>query len=99
MGADLGRCYIEALKNIDSVRNCSGDVMDNINSVLLSLSSNVGASPQWTWVAEEEKKLRKMVEGKTIADQHFRQKEYRQAHEKYSDVLKVRSKLEVILTI
>lgn len=88
MGPDMAEFYIQSLKNSDLVRNCSGDVMDMVTSVLLSTSSRVGSSVSWHWVVEEEMKTRAMAEAKVDADRYFRLKDYENAYLKYSDAMK-----------
>ena len=89
MGPEMAQCYVTALKNGDSIRNCSNDVMDSVMSVLLSFSSRVGSHSGWSWVQVEENKIRSIAEAKSAADKHFRVKEFALAYSFYSDALKV----------
>jgi tetratricopeptide (TPR) repeat protein len=102
MGPDLAEVYIIALKNVNAVRSCCGEVMDSIKAILegvsvLIISNNVYDTnksgllryEQWQWTEKELDKVNKLIDAKNKADGYFRKGEYLRASVKYQEALKV----------
>ena len=76
MGAELGRPYVIALKNIEGCPNSCSDAMLHVLVILTQLSEIVSADSStgsdWSWVSRELKCSKDSAHWKELGDKQFR---------------------------
>jgi hypothetical protein len=72
MGSYLAQVYVNSLKNVESCRNCSGDVMLKMTVILHGFIEVDDIQDNYDWVHIDLKRVRELVHWKDFGDKQFR---------------------------
>ena len=100
MGPEMAKYYIMSLKNQDICRtSCSAESMVKLSEIIglgkqllfgrKSVVSDDLTNKEWSWLYDEDLKIKNMITLKTEADEKFRSNLFMDAIKSYTEVLQV----------